>query len=53
MRVAKSYTIDPDVSEYVDETKGQRSASERVNKLLRLAMLRSNTLNWRLKLRTF
>ncbi len=39
MRVAKSYTIDPDVSEYVDETKGQRSASERVNELLRLAML--------------
>jgi hypothetical protein len=39
MRLAKSYTIDPDVSGYVDETKGERSASERVNELLRLAIL--------------
>lgn len=39
MRIAKSFTIEPDLSTYVDETKGQRSASERVNELLRRAML--------------
>jgi hypothetical protein len=40
MRLAKSFTIEADISNYVDETKGQRSASERVNELLRLAILR-------------
>ena len=39
MRIAKSFTIEPDISSYVDETKGKRSASERVNELLRLAIL--------------
>jgi hypothetical protein len=39
MRISKSFTIEPDISSYVDETKGERSASERVNELLRLAML--------------
>ncbi len=39
MRIPKSFTLESDVSEYVDETKGDRSASERVNELLRLAML--------------
>jgi len=39
MRISKSFTIEPDISSYVDETKGQRSASDRVNELLRLAML--------------
>jgi hypothetical protein len=39
MRIAKSFTLDTDVSSYVDETKGERSASDRVNELLRLAML--------------
>jgi hypothetical protein len=39
MRVSKSFTIEPDISSYVDETKGERSASDRVNELLRLAML--------------
>lgn len=39
MRLAKSFTIEPDINEYVDETKGDRSASERVNELLRRAML--------------
>lgn len=38
MRLAKSFTIEPDINEYVDETKGERSASERVNELLRRAM---------------
>lgn len=38
MRLAKSFSIEPEISEYVDETKGQRSASERVNELLRRAM---------------
>jgi len=38
MRLAKSFTIEEDISEYVEETKGMRSASERVNELLRRAM---------------
>jgi hypothetical protein len=39
MRISKSFTIEPDISRYVDETKGERSASDRVNELLRLAMI--------------
>ena len=39
MRIAKSFTIDPEITEYVTETKGDRSASERVNELLRRAIL--------------
>jgi hypothetical protein len=39
MRLAKSFTIDRDLSAFVDETKGERSASDRVNELLRLAMM--------------
>jgi hypothetical protein len=39
MRLAKSFTIEADIKEYVDETKDDRSASERVNELLRRAMI--------------
>ena len=39
MRLAKSFSIEADINEYVDETKGGRSASERVNELLRRAMV--------------
>jgi hypothetical protein len=39
MRIAKSFTLDPEVSSYVDETKGEQSASDRVNDLLRRAMI--------------
>ena len=39
MRISKSFTIEPEVSEYVMKTKGEQSASERVNALLRRAML--------------
>jgi predicted CopG family antitoxin len=39
MRAAKSFTIEEDVNEYVASTKGERSASERVNELLRRAIL--------------
>ena len=39
MRISKSFTLDPELSEYVDETKGEGSASDRVNELLRLAMV--------------
>jgi len=39
MRLSKSFTIEPDINNYVEETKGERSASERVNELLRRAML--------------
>jgi hypothetical protein len=38
-RLPKSFTIEADLNTYVDETKGDRSASERVNELLRLAMI--------------
>jgi hypothetical protein len=37
-RVAKSFTIEAEVNEYVSSTKGSQSASERVNELLRRAM---------------
>jgi hypothetical protein len=39
VRLAKSFTIEADINEYVDETRGDRSASERVNELLRRAMI--------------
>jgi hypothetical protein len=39
MRISKSFTIEPEISSYVDETKGERSASDRVNDLLRRAMI--------------
>ena len=39
MRLAKSFTIEPDINDYVDGTKGSRSASERVNEMLRRAMI--------------
>jgi hypothetical protein len=38
-RMIKTYTIDPEVDQYVAATKGAHSASERVNALLRRAML--------------
>jgi hypothetical protein len=38
-RTVKTYTIDPELDEYVSATKGNRSASERVNALLRRAMI--------------
>jgi hypothetical protein len=39
MRTAKSFTIEADINEYVASTKGEQSASERVNEMLRRAML--------------
>ena len=39
MRLAKSFMVETELNEYVDTTKGNRSASERVNELLRRAML--------------
>ena len=39
MRLVKTFTIELDINEYVDETKGDRSASERVNELLRRAII--------------
>ena len=38
-RIAKSFTIERELDDYVNDTKGQNSASERVNDLLRRAML--------------
>ena len=40
MRLAKSFTIDEEISDYVESSKGERSASDRVNELLRLAIQR-------------
>ena len=39
MRIVKTYSIEPDIGEYVSSTKGEASASERVNELLRRAIL--------------
>ena len=39
MRLPKSFMVDPEINEYVDSTKGERSASERVNELLKRAIL--------------
>ena len=39
MRIPKSFTIDADISAYVEETKNGRSASDRLNELLRRAIL--------------
>jgi len=39
MRISKSFTLEPEISEFVESTKGERSASERVNELLRRAMV--------------
>jgi hypothetical protein len=39
MRTAKSFTIEEDVDAYVSATKGEGSASERVNEVLRRAIL--------------
>lgn len=38
MRLTKSFTVEPEVNEYVEATKGEGSASERVNRLLKLAI---------------
>jgi hypothetical protein len=39
MRLAKSFMVEPEVNEYVDATKENRSTSERVNELLKRAIL--------------
>ncbi len=39
VKVAKSYTIEPEVERYVSATRGQRSASERVNELLKRGIM--------------
>jgi len=39
MRTTKSYTIESEIIEYIDGTKGDRSVSERVNELLKRAIL--------------
>jgi predicted CopG family antitoxin len=38
MRNSKSFTIDQDIDEYLTETRGEGSASDRVNELLRRAI---------------
>jgi hypothetical protein len=36
--VVKSFTLEPEVIDYVSKTKGNRSASDRANELLRIGM---------------
>jgi len=38
MRIAKTFTVEESVLAAVERTKGDRSASERVNELLKLAL---------------
>lgn len=38
MRIAKTFTVEESVLSMVERTKGDRSASERVNELLKLAL---------------
>jgi hypothetical protein len=38
MRIQKTFTVEESVLEVVERTKGDRSASERVNELLKLAL---------------
>jgi hypothetical protein len=38
MRLAKTFKIDAKINEYIDASKGSRTASEGVNELLRRAM---------------
>jgi hypothetical protein len=38
-KLPKSYTIEPDVNNYVEATKGGMSASKRVNELLKRAIV--------------
>lgn len=49
MSLAKSFTIEPDLLEYVEETKGDASASKRINQLLRRAMIQEQYDGWKLK----
>ena len=39
MRTSKSFTIEEEIDEYVSSTRGERSASDRVNELLKRAIL--------------
>lgn len=39
MRNSKSFTIDEEIEDYVVKTRGDRSASDRVNELLKRAIL--------------
>lgn len=39
MRTPKTFTVEPEIDAYVSATKGEHSASERVNELLKRAIL--------------
>jgi hypothetical protein len=39
MRIPKSFTLEEELSQYLENTKGDGSASDRVNELLRRAMV--------------
>jgi hypothetical protein len=39
MRLPKSFMVDREINDYVDATKGERSASERLNEMLKRAIL--------------
>ncbi|MGH9470772.1 MAG: hypothetical protein ACRD1N_10595 [Terriglobia bacterium] len=52
-RTARSFTIAPEVDEYISSTKGDRSASERVNEMLRRAMQQERYEKLELEARAF
>jgi hypothetical protein len=39
VRITKSFTIDPELDEYIQTTRGESSASQRLNELIKRAML--------------
>ncbi len=39
LRTTKSYSLDPDILDFIGRTQGELSASERVNQLLRQAIV--------------
>jgi hypothetical protein len=41
-RITKSYTVDPEIDAYVSVTKGKLSASERINALLKRAIMQEH-----------
>jgi hypothetical protein len=44
-RLPKTFTIEPEINDYVTDTKGDRSASKRVNELLKRA-IRDEQYEW-------
>ena len=52
-RMIKTYTIDPAIDQYIAATKRDQSASERVNELLRRAMIEEESAKLEAEAATF